>query len=171
MTAQAAESDRLRCLESGMDAYGTKPVHVPELRKMIESVVLGGNSMNANLTSEGSSVEAQLRQLDESLALSRVGGDVELLKEVVELFLDDYPSTFEKIKAAVAARNAKDLEHYAHSLKGSVSTFGAGRAFEAAFTLEKQGRSGDLSGAPDGLLQLEQALEALRPELVLLQTK
>jgi PAS domain S-box-containing protein len=171
MTAQAAESDRLRCLESGMDAYVTKPVRVPELMQMIESVVLGGNSMNANLTSEGSSVGAQLQQLDESLALSRVGGDVGLLKEVVELFLDDYPSTFEKIKSAVASRDAKALEHHAHSLKGSVSTFGAERAFEAAFTLEKQGRSGNLTGAPDGLLQLEQALEALRPELVLLQTK
>jgi len=171
MTAQAAESDRLRCLESGMDAYVTKPVHVPQLMEMIESVVLGGNSMNANSTPEESTVEAQLQQLDESLALSRVGGDVELLKEVVELFLDDYPSTFEKIKAAVANRNAKDLEHHAHSLKGSVSTFGANRAFEAAFTLEKQGRSGDLTDATDGLLQLEQALEALRPELLLLQIK
>jgi PAS domain S-box-containing protein len=171
MTAQAAESDRLRCLESGMDAYVTKPVHVSELMKMIESVVPGGNSMTANLTSEGSSVEVQLQQLDESLALSRVGGDVELLKEVVELFLDDYPSTFEKIKAAVANRNATALEHAAHSLKGSVSTFGASRAFEAAFTLEKQGRSGDLADAQESLVQLEQALEALRPELVLLQTK
>ncbi len=176
MTAQAAESDRLRCLESGMDAYVTKPVHVPDLMRMIEivvpqSVVPGGNSMNGNVTSEESSVEAQLKQLDESLALSRVGGDVELLKEVVELFLDDYPSTFEKIKGAVASRDATALEHHAHSLKGSVSTFGANRAFEAAFSLEKQGRSGDLTGAPDGLLQLEQALEALRPELVLLQSK
>jgi PAS domain S-box-containing protein len=171
MTAQAAESDRLRCLESGMDAYITKPVYVPDLMQMIESVVLGGNSMNADITSEGSSVQTQLQQLDESLALSRVGGDIDLLKEVVELFLDDYPSTFEKIKGAVDSRDATALEHHAHSLKGSVSTFGANRAFEAAFALEKQGRSGDLTGAPDGLAQLEQALEALRPELVLLQTK
>jgi PAS domain S-box-containing protein len=176
MTAQAAESDRVRCLESGMDAYVTKPVHVPDLMRMIETVVPesgvpGGNYMNGNVTSEESSVEAQLQQLDESLALSRVGGDVELLKEVVELFLDDYPSTFEKIKGAVASRDATALEHHAHSLKGSVSTFGANRAFEAAFTLEKQGRSGDLTGATDGLLQLERALEALRPELILLQTK
>jgi CheY-like chemotaxis protein/nitrogen-specific signal transduction histidine kinase len=176
MTAQAAESDRLRCLESGMDAYITKPVHVPDLMRMIEivvpqSVVPGGNSMNGNVTSDEFSVEAQLKQLDESLALSRVGGDVELLKEVVELFLDDYPSTFEKIKGAVASRDATALEHHAHSLKGSVSTFGANRAFEAAFSLEKQGRSGDLTGALDGLLQLEQALEALRPELIFLQSK
>ncbi len=171
MTAQAADSDRLRCLEAGMDAYVAKPVHVPELMKMIESVVPGGNSMNADLTPNGFSVGAQLQQLDESLALSRVGGDIDLLKEVVELFLDDYPSTFEKIKGAVASSDASALEHHAHSLKGSVSTFGANRAFEAAFALEKQGRSGDLTGAPDHVAQLEQALEALRPELVQLQTK
>jgi PAS domain S-box-containing protein len=171
MTAQAADSDRLRCLESGMDAYVTKPVCVPELMSMIESAVRGGNSMNADFTSEGSSVEAQLKQLDEALALSRVGGDADLLKEVIELFLDDYPATLDKIRSAVAAKDASALEHHAHSLKGSVSTFGANRAFEAAFALEKQGRQGDLAQAQDGLLQLENALEDLRPELVSLQAR
>jgi PAS domain S-box-containing protein len=171
MTAQAAESDRLRCIESGMDAYVTKPVHVPALLKMIESVGTGGDSMNTELARERDTVGAQLRQLDESLALSRVGGDVELLKEVIELFLDDYPSTFEKIRSAVAASDANALEQHAHSLKGSVSTFGAERAFEAAFALEKQGRSRDLTGAQEGLFQLEQALQALRPELESLQAR
>lgn len=170
MTAQASESDRLRCLEAGMDGYLTKPVRVTELLNSIEFMTTGGNYMNTDLRPEGS-VEAQLQQLDESLALSRVGGDLDLLKEVVELFLDDYPGTFEQIRAAVANRDAKALEHHAHSLKGSVSTFGANRAFEAAFTLEKQGRGGDLAGAQDNLLQLEQALAALRPELSYLHAK
>ena len=125
--------------------------------------------MNTELTGEGVPLSAQLRQLDESLALSRVGGDVELLIEVIDLFLDDYPSTLEKIKSAVASGDANALEQHAHSLKGSVSTFGAGRAFEAAFELEKRGRAGDLTGAQEGLLRLEQALESLRPELESLQ--
>lgn len=171
MTAQSAESDRIRCLESGMDAYVTKPVKVAELMKMIESVVPGGKSMNADITSQEPSVETQLQQLDVALALSRVGGDVDLLKEVVDLFLDDYPVTFEKIRGAVESLDSSALEHHAHSLKGSVSTFGAQRAFEAAFTLEKQGRSGDLTGVRTGLVELEEALRDLRPELVLLRDR
>jgi CheY-like chemotaxis protein len=70
MTAQAAESDRKRCFEAGMDAYITKPVHVPELMSIIESVVPGRNSMKLEIQAEASSVETQLRQLDESVAQS-----------------------------------------------------------------------------------------------------
>src|SRR5882762_4989073 len=117
--------------------------------------VTGGNSMDVDQTREQPTVEEQLQQLDEALALSRVGGDADLLREVIELFLDDYPQTLENIRSAVAAQDPTALEHQAHSLKGSVSTFGARRAFEAALALEKLGRSKDLNGVADGLCQLE----------------
>jgi two-component system sensor histidine kinase/response regulator len=110
-------------------------------------------------------VEEQFHQLDEALALSRVGGDSDLLREIVELFLADYPSTLDKIRSAVSARDATAIEQHAHSLKGSVSTFGAEHAFNAALALERQGRTGDLAGVDAGLSQLEGALGALRPEL------
>jgi two-component system, sensor histidine kinase and response regulator len=117
------------------------------------------------------SVEQQLHQLEESVALSRVGGDMELLREVVGLFLDDYPQSLDMIRDAVARGDQSSLERHAHSLKGSVSTFGAQEAFDAAQALEKQGRTGDLAQAQDGLERLEHALSALRPELEALQTK
>lgn len=124
-----------------------------------------------NTESKPFPVEEQLRNLDESVALSRVGGDVELLREVVGLFLDDYPQSLEMIRDAVSRGDQTSLERHAHSLKGSVSTFGAQEAFDAALGLEKQGRTGDLAQAQDGLRRLEQALAALRPELEALQTK
>jgi len=126
--------------------------------------------MNADANGQGT-VQEQLHQLDEAVALSRVGGDTDLLKEIVELFLMDYPTTLEKIRSAVATRDAAALEHHAHSLKGSVSTFGAQHAFEAALELERKGRTGDLAGVDDGLGQLEHALGALRPELEVIQTR
>ncbi len=124
-----------------------------------------------NTESKPFSVEEQLHQLDESVALSRVGGDVELLREVIGLFLDDYPQSLEMIRDAVARGDQSSLERHAHSLKGSVSTFGAQEAFDAALALEKQGRSGDLAQSQDGLRRLEHALATLRPELEALQTK
>ena len=130
---------------------------------------LGDGSMDAD--PKRSMVEVQLHHLDEALALSRVGGDVELLREVVGLFLDDYPQSLEMIRDAVNKGDKSNLERHAHSLKGSVSTFGAQEAFEAAQELERQGRTGDLACAQDGLSRLEQALTALRPDLEVLQTK
>ena len=124
-----------------------------------------------NTESKPFSVEEQLHRLDESVALSRVGGDVELLREVIGLFLDDYPQSLEMIRDAVARGDQSGLERHAHSLKGSVSTFGAQEAFEAAMALEKQGRTGDLAQAQDGLSRLEHALATLRPELEALQAK
>jgi two-component system sensor histidine kinase/response regulator len=127
--------------------------------------------MNGSQLSPNGSVEEQIHQLDESLALSRVGGDVDLLREVVELFLDDYPNALSKLRTAVNSHDAPGIEHHAHSLKGSVSTFGAQQAFEAALALEKKGRSGDLVGVEDSLSKLENVFEALRPELIALQGK
>ena len=122
-------------------------------------------------TEQESVADQPFANMDEALALSRVGGDFELLREVVGLFLDDYPRTLEKIRSAVAANDASGVEHNAHSLKGSVSTFGAKDVFESALALEKQGRSGNLSCAQDGLRKLENALQALRPDLEALQAR
>jgi len=124
-----------------------------------------------NTENKQGSVEEQLSRLDEAVALSRVGGDVELLREVVGLFLDDYPQSLEMIREAVARGDQSGLERHAHSLKGSVATFGAEEVFQAALALEKQGRSGDLAGSADNFRRLETALTLLRPELEALQTK
>ena len=110
-------------------------------------------------------IERQFVQIDEALALGRVGGDFELLQEVVGLFLDDYPKTLREIQAALTTGDASGVERYAHSLKGSVSTFGAKDVFESALALEKLGRSGDLSCAPEAVAKLEQSLSSLHPEL------
>ena len=170
MTAQTGDADQQRCLKAGMDAYVSKPIRVSELMNLIESVCPGGSFMESD-TDRKSGVQEQFVHLDEALALSRVGGDFELLREVAGLFLDDYPRALEKIRNAVAANDASGVEHNAHSLKGSVSTFGAQEVFETALALEKQGRGGNLAGAAEGLKKLEIALQALRPDLEALQAR
>jgi two-component system sensor histidine kinase/response regulator len=103
--------------------------------------------------------------LDRELALSRVGGDVDLLKEIAQLFVEDYPRVLDELHQAVDTGDAQAVERTAHGLKGSVSTFGASAAMEAARTLENLGRARQLEQVRQVLNTLELALAALRPEL------
>lgn len=110
-------------------------------------------------------VQAKERVMDRETALSRVGGDVDLLREVGALFLKECPSVVTDLRNAVAARDAPGIERQAHSLKGSVSTFGAGAAFQAALELERQGHSRNLSEVESNLQRFESSIERLCVEL------
>ncbi len=108
---------------------------------------------------------ADAEVFDKNVALSRVGGDAELLKEIAILFLDDYPKSLAELRAAVETGDARRLERSAHGLKGSVSNFGARSAVDAALQLEIMGRAQTLVQVEQVLHTLELALAALRPEL------
>ena len=106
--------------------------------------------------------------LDLQLALSRVGGDKQLLREIAVLFIQDCPRAFAEIQEAVEAGDTTKLENAAHALKGSVANFGARNAVEAAFLLEQMGRSNKMSEAEEMLGRLESALSAVCTELATL---
>lgn len=108
-------------------------------------------------------VPNQLAVLDRSIALSRVGGDAELLQEMAQLFLEEYPVQLDAVRSAVQQRDAHALERSAHSLKGSVGNFGAVAAHEAALTLEMIARRGQLDSVDSAFGALESALRALDP--------
>lgn len=97
--------------------------------------------------------------------LDRVGGDEELLREIADIFLSEYPALIEDIRSAISEKDARKLEHSAHTLKGSVANFGAEEATRAAFELEKLGRGASLDDAPAALRVLEVQFGLLKPEL------
>jgi HPt (histidine-containing phosphotransfer) domain-containing protein len=111
------------------------------------------------------SQELQGTGMDHEVALARVGGDAELLREIADLFLDDYPNVLVELRAAAERGDAKAVERTAHSLKGSVANFGARSAVDAAFRIESMGRDRELSEVAQVLQTLEVALAELRPEL------
>lgn len=108
---------------------------------------------------------ANLVILNRRLALERVDGDEELLREVARLFLDDYPRAVAEIHEAIASGDAKRLEREAHGLKGAAANFGAQPVVSAALELELLGRNGQTAGAEPMLAALEAALRQLREEL------
>ena len=102
---------------------------------------------------------------DREALLERVAGDVDLLRELVELFLDDSLGLVDRIRQAVTRKDADDLEKAAHGLKGSVLNFGAKTVADIAQALETMGRNRDITKAQNVVAELEKQIEALRAEL------
>ncbi len=102
---------------------------------------------------------------DLAVALERVGGDEELLKEIADLFVEDAPQLLEAIRVAVEAGDGSALHRAAHSLKGSVANFGAEEAVKAAFQLEQMGKNNQLDGAVDVFSLLKREIEAVSDAL------
>jgi HPt (histidine-containing phosphotransfer) domain-containing protein len=109
---------------------------------------------------------AQLMSFNRNVALDRVGGDVDLLKEVVEIFLIEYPQLLELVSEAVAKQDAGLLERSAHSLKGSLATIGAELAANRALVLEMMGRNRQMDGSVAALSELQSSIGALHTELL-----
>lgn len=103
--------------------------------------------------------------LDHEVALARVGGDPELLKEIAVLFLENYQIWLAELREAAAKGDPDAVQRTAHGLKGSVANFGARDAVEASLKIENLCRNHDLTGLPESLASLEAALETLRGDL------
>ena len=113
-------------------------------------------------------IAAQLLSFNRALALDRVAGDEELLREIAQVYLGEYPEAVEEIRQAVEAGDAERLHRAAHALKGSLGTLGAEAAQSLALELETMGRYGRLHGAEQAVRGLREALSAFHLELAAL---
>lgn len=98
-------------------------------------------------------------------ALQRMGGKVQLLKHVIELYQQDAPQVVQRLQAAIAAGNPFAVQLAAHSLKGLVVTFGGDASAQAALHVEQAASEGDLKQASEGVRELERQLTRLNDAL------
>jgi HPt (histidine-containing phosphotransfer) domain-containing protein len=98
-------------------------------------------------------------------ALARVEGDEGLLRELIQLFIEDYPRTMAELRVAIAKGDCSTAERHAHTIKGSASNFEAGPVVTTGLRLETSGYRKDLSNAAREVQELETALAELRAEL------
>jgi HPt (histidine-containing phosphotransfer) domain-containing protein len=97
--------------------------------------------------------------------LERLGGDDELMRDVLEVFLDECPRMMDELRGAVAGGDSQTLERAAHSMKGALLNISADPAAEAAQTLERIGTNGGIDKCSGALAVLEQEIDRLQHAL------
>jgi HPt (histidine-containing phosphotransfer) domain-containing protein len=163
MTAYALKGDRERCLAAGMDGYLSKPIRVGEFLDEIEKAVAP-----LPIDPQPQDSEPDNPADDWTEALAGVGGDRSLLRDLAGVFLAEYPKWLAQIRTALTEGNSREVHLAAHTLKGTLSTFGAKAAQAAAFRLEIMGRENNLSSAEEAWDVLEQEMKRLHPALAAL---
>ncbi len=103
--------------------------------------------------------------IDLDAALERLGGDRELLNELMQFFLEDSPGLLDQVRQGIGNGQAEPTERAAHSLKGLAANFGAQEAVRASQAIEQLGRNGDLAQAAAAVPRLEREISALQQAL------
>ena len=163
LTANAAPTDRDRCLAAGMDDYLSKPLDPAKMLATVERWL--SDEAPDTETTPGDQPEqpdhcySEDREEGEPGAdypsgifdyeelLQRCSGDSAFLAQIVGRFPPRALSDLEQIERSLSVRDASALAKIAHRLKGAGANLSATRVRERAAQLEAIGRAGDLDAA------------------------
>ncbi|MGE0096293.1 MAG: response regulator [Alphaproteobacteria bacterium] len=188
MTAHAMESDREKCLQSGMNDYVPKPVNrqklldtvarwlgehsdvkparasatpaprPPEAPKLAKPVERPPAAKPAPLSK---AVTASGSVLDDSvLRQLQADTNLEIMQDLIRTYIAESAERLKRMATAAAQGDITTLGREAHALKSSSGTFGAIKLQEQARALEMACRAGDATKA----LELAKPIQAMALE-------
>jgi two-component system sensor histidine kinase/response regulator len=165
MTAHALKGDRDRCIEAGMDEYLSKPIRSKQLMELLETLMPDENQEKPSFVRRESASLSVDSLIDWRTALEGVDGDRDLLKSVIEVFLDESQQLLQELVEAIQTRNAAAVRSRGHSLKGAMLGVGAFSTADLAQIIELQVTEESMEALHTPLQNLEQEYQQITEEL------
>ncbi|MDO9529435.1 MAG: Hpt domain-containing protein [Syntrophales bacterium] len=95
---------------------------------------------------------------DRDFALEITDGDIEFLKELVEVFSSQYPEKLASISLGIKGKDFKTISETAHSLKGSSGNLGLTRVYELSSEIERLAEKGQTEDIEKLYIEIEEEL-------------
>jgi HPt (histidine-containing phosphotransfer) domain-containing protein len=93
--------------------------------------------------------------------IERLDGDDELARQLVGLFLTEYPKLLATLRASVESGRADDVRRAAHAAKGCLANFVETGPHATAYEIERLGAEDRVDGAAPLVARLEREIAAI----------
>jgi len=102
--------------------------------------------------------------LDVEVALAHVDGDTQLLSELAEMYVQDFPRMAEDLREGILHSDYASVERIAHTLKGRLAFFGINALRDQLSDLERMGRDQNLTVALELLTSIKVGMDPILSE-------
>ncbi|PTY02631.1 hypothetical protein DB346_08780 [Verrucomicrobia bacterium LW23] len=171
VTANSTDAEQARCFEAGMDDFITKPIRIDRITSVLRRAAERIPARNA-----AARWEAEIRppavasRVINPEAISRLrqpgaSSDVNLVRQVVELFCLEQARRMEILHAAARERSPVRLAEAATAVQGSCLSLGAEQMYDTARRIQSLAEEGQEEVATQQIPVLEEDFRNVRGAL------
>ena len=151
MTANAMDSDRKNCFDSGMDGYLSKPVRIEALEaELVRSSENIGQVVDFSVLSRFGEM---------------TGSGSEAVRELIDIFSEETPQALQQIRNDIERRHAQGISIQAMQLGRACQNFGAERMQMLCSSLQTAGKNSEFTLAAEFVDRLESEFETVKMTL------